>query len=364
MKLRLIYIVLLQIFTMLTPMTGTSQELGYGQLFPEIELSLPNDMDAARYLGLENPTRFTLSEIQSDIVLVEFLNVHCPHCQMQAPSYNELFKDIAASETGRGRITMLGIAVGNLPAEVEAFRKNYQVEYPIIVDADFSIWRSVYGEATPFSVYVRQTQPGQPGVVAGTHLGLNTGYKPLLAELIKLADIPPADMVAHAEATTQSGIDIKQLFSAAELEYRVRTAFINTGGGIREFSAIPLRSSRHVYTARMQAGDQQRTLFAELVSRPSVCDICHDVHFIYVFDIQGRIFGFESLQLTKYGNVNWNAKEIATMRSRLLGKSLLQKHKYNPQVDAISSATITSALIFDSLNQGSELLSELKEKGF
>jgi hypothetical protein len=52
------------------------------------------------------------------------------------------------------------------------------------------------------------------------------------------------------------------------------------------------------------------------------------------------------------------------MRDRLLGKSLLQKHSYNPQVDAISSATITSALIFDSLNQGQSLLQELREKGF
>jgi peroxiredoxin len=355
---------LLLLGILLSPGFASADPLSYGSQFPETALSLPNDPADASYLGLKNPTSFTLSRIKGDIVLVELLNVHCPHCQMQAPSYNELFKDIAASETARDSIKMLGIAVGNLPSEVETFRKTYQVAFPIVADADFSIWRTVYGQATPYTVYVRQTRPGQPGVVAGSHLGLNTHYKHLLAELIKLAGIPPAEMIAHAAATAQSSQILDQLFSDAELEYRIRTAFINTGGGIRSFSVIPLRSGRRVYTARMQVGDQQRTLFAEVVSRPSVCDICHDVHFIYVFDIQGRIFGFESLQLTKYGNVNWNAKEISTMRDRLLGKSLLQKHSYNPQVDAISSATITSALIFDSLNQGRALLDELKEKGY
>lgn len=347
-------------------LAGTVQAadgLAYGQPFPELALSLSADQDARGYLGVDDETSFTLSGVKAEIVLVEFLNVHCPHCQMQAPSYNELLKEIAkAGKTPR--IKLLGIAVGNLPEEVAAFRSTRQVQFPIVADSDFRIWRSIDGHATPYTVYVRQTESGKPGLVAGSHLGLNTHYQQLLDELDKLADVPPATIAVEAERTDKQQQAIVPLFSPTELEYRVRNAFLKTGGGIRQFDAVPLRSGRKVFVARMQAGDQQRTLFAEVVSRPSVCDICHDVHFIYVFDLQGRVLGFDSLQLTKYGNVNWNATEIATMRGRLLGKSLLQPHRYNPQVDAISSATITSALIFDSLNQGKELLQELKEKGF
>ena len=36
---------------------------------------------------------------------------------------------------------------------------------------------------------------------------------------------------------------------------------------------------------------------------------------------------------------------------------------FDPQVDAVSSATITSAIIFDSLAQGEALLAELREAG-
>jgi len=361
---RLTRLLLLPILCLLPLGTGMAADLSYGRPFPESALSLPNDAEAKAYLGIERPERFTLSEIKGALVLVEFLNVHCPHCQMQAPSYNELFKEIEKNRESRGRIKLLGIAIGNLPNEVTAFKNAYQVRFPIVADADFSIWRSVNGRATPYSVYVRQTRPGQPGIVAGTHLGLNTHYDLLLAELIKLADLAPEAMLAKTGQIAEAEQAVSRLFSDEELEYRVRTAFVDTGGVILDFARLALHSGRRVYAAHLQVGEQQRTLFAEVVSRPSVCDICHEVHFIYVFDIQGRIHGFESLQLTKYGNVNWNAGEIASMRGRLLGNSLLETHHFNPKVDAISSATITSAMIFDSLNQGKELLEELREKGF
>lgn len=351
------------IVSWLSPLHSIADGLNHGKPFPEAQLRLNDDPESNHYLGISNPGNFTLSKIRGELVLVEFLNVHCPHCQMQAPSYNELFKNIEARED-RDKIKMLGVAVGNLPYEVAAFRNAYQVQFPIVADTDFSIWRAVQGEATPYSVYVRQTEPGKPGIVAGTHLGLNTHYQALLNELVKLAGTSPESLVAQADQAAKKRHAIARLFSDDELEHRVRNAFVGTGGNITKFAKLSLSSGRQVYAAQLQSGDRQRLLFAEVVSRQSVCDICHDVYFIYIFDIQGQVFGFDSLQLTKYGNVNWNAGEISSMRSKLLGKSITQQHRFNPQVDAISSATMTSAIIFDSLNQGKALLGELKEKGF
>jgi hypothetical protein len=51
------------------------------------------------------------------------------------------------------------------------------------------------------------------------------------------------------------------------------------------------------------------------------------------------------------------------MRSRIFGKSLTKPFIFDSQVDAVSSATITSSIIFDSLSQGEKLLEELKVKG-
>ncbi|MBW1801279.1 MAG: hypothetical protein JRJ85_11190, partial [Deltaproteobacteria bacterium] len=106
-----------------------------------------------------------------------------------------------------------------------------------------------------------------------------------------------------------------------------------------------------------------RRLFAEVIGHPVPCDVCHDAHFIYVFDTSGKILRFLPLQLTKYGNEPWDEEDVAKMKDRILGLSILQPMTFDPAVDAVSSATITSAVIFDSIFQGREIIEELKRKG-
>jgi peroxiredoxin len=337
--------------------------VAFGDPFPEIRLPAPTESAARDYLGIAGREFFTPSQIKADVLLVEILNVYCPHCQMQMASFNELYNLIEKNAGTRGRIKMLGIAVGNLPDEVQTFTQRYQVPFPVLADPRFQAHRAIGGSATPFSIYVRQDKPGKPGVVAGTHLGLNTRYENLFAELQRLAAADVADLRRQGQAAERVRQTITPLFTEKELEYRVRTAFTTTGGRIADFARLDLRSGRRVYTALMRRGDHVERVFAEVTSRPSVCDICHDVHFIYLFDTSGKVTGFEPLQLTKYGNVNWNAGDVEKMRRRVVGRYLTVPHAYDPRVDAVTSATITSAIIFDSLEQGEELLQELRERG-
>ncbi len=339
------------------------QIIAFGDFFPEIELQAPKEAGARDYLGISEADFFTPSQVKADLLLVELLNVHCPHCQMQAPSYNELFKLLEANPETRGRIKMLAIAVGNLPGEVKAFKAGYQVNFPIIADSRFAAHRALGGSSTPFSIYLRQDLPGRPGVVAGTHHGLNTHYQNLFEELRSLASEEVAELRSQGMAAQKVSKAIEPLFTNKELELRVRKALIRAGGMIVDFSKVELRSGRRVYSALMERGQTRQRLFAEVTSRMSVCDICHDVHFIYVFDASGQVVGFEPLQLTKYGNVNWNAKEVSKMRERVVGKYLTAPPPFDPRVDAVTSATMTSAIIFDSLSLGEDLLQELRAKG-
>ena len=111
-------------------------------------------------------------------------------------------------------------------------------------------------------------------------------------------------------------------------------------------------------------GAVHRRLFAEVAVRHSICDVCHDVHFFYVFDSRGKVLAFEPLHLTKRDNKPWNAEEVAKMRDRLIGTSLVDPPAFNAGVDAVTSATITSAVIFDAVDQGKALLRELSDKGY
>lgn len=340
------------------------QPVVFGDTFPDLILQTPVGLPDRDYLGLPAAGTFTPSQIQADVVLVELLNVHCPHCQMQVPSYNELYQLIADDPAWRDRIKFIGIAVGNTPDEVARFRQNFNISFPIISDAGFLAYRAVGGSGTPFSIYLRQDRPGVPGVVAGTHLGLNTHYQKLYDELRSLADQEVAALRRegrHAEVTRNA---IADLYPEEDLQYRVRTAVLeNLQGIMSTFDRLDLRSGRRVYMARLRDGEQLRTVFAEVVSRSSICDICHDLHFIYLFDPTGKVLAFVPLQATKYGNVNWNTADVDKMRRRVVGRSLTSPAPFDPKVDAVTAATITSAMIFDSLNQGQSLLQELREKG-
>jgi len=337
--------------------------LAAGDDFPEIRLPAPAEAGARDYLGLPEGSSFTASQVRAEMLLVEILNTHCPHCQMQAASYNALYDLIEANPATRGRIKLLGIAVGNLPGEVSTFSRLFAIPFPVLADPRFAAHRAIGGSATPFSIYVRLQGPGKPGVVAGTHLGLNTHYENLYGELQRLAATDVAEVRRQGAAAERVRQAITPLFSEKELEYRVRSALIAAGGPISDFAPVELSSGRRVYTALVRKEGRPQRLFAEVTSRLSVCDICHDVHFIYVFDTAGRVTGFEPLQLTKYGNVNWSADDIEKMRRRVVGRHLAMPHAFDPQVDAVTSATITSAIIFDSLEQGQALLQELREKG-
>jgi hypothetical protein len=51
------------------------------------------------------------------------------------------------------------------------------------------------------------------------------------------------------------------------------------------------------------------------------------------------------------------------MRERILGRYIAKPYLFNPEVDAVSSATITSAIIIDAVFRGEKLLEELRDKG-
>ena len=66
----------------------------------------------------------------------------------------------------------------------------------------------------------------------------------------------------------------------------------------------------------------------------------------------------------KGDNLPWDAKEVEQMKEHLVGRSILHPVEFNAHLDAISTATITSALIVDSTNKATVLYEGLKDKGY
>ncbi len=249
---------------------------------------------------------------------------------------------------------MLGAAVGNNDLQIEDFVDIYAVDFPIVSDLSFKLHTAVGGGPTPFSLYLRR-DPGRPSVVAGTHLGLDKDMDDLFSYLKETLSLPVQEF---SELPVNKDIQdtLVESFLPPELRAeRIKQSF-GGFGPVSKFEVLELPSHRQVY--RAWVGD--RPLFAEVLARSAICDVCHNVHFYYLFDAQGKVVAFEPLHLTRYGNIRWTVEETAKMRKSVVGGYLTTPWNFDPQVDAISRATMTSAIIFNSLDQGSLLMEELE----
>ncbi len=334
-----------------------------GDTFPETSMPTPKSPDERQYLGLTDKTTFVLSKVKADLVLVEILSVYCPTCQRQAPHYNKLFDLIEKDPNLKGRIKLLGIAAGNGDMEIQKFKERLKIRFPIVQDIDFMMHEAIGGSRTPFSIYVRQSEEGQAGVVAGTHLGKQSEIDKLLADLGALMTLDRLAISAKGRDLERRAVSVEPVLADDEIRVKVMAAFKAVGGELSQFKQLGIEGAKQFYSGRVTHEGETRKLFAEVVSRPPTCDVCHDIHFIYVFDASGEVLDFEPLQLTKYGNDDWDEEDLAKMRARVMGRSLLKPWPFNPKTDAVTSATITSAVIFNSLSKGASLIQELKKKG-
>jgi peroxiredoxin len=334
-----------------------------GDLFPETNLKMVANPLGKKYLGLKDAESFTVNEIKADLILVEIMSVYCPSCQRQMRTYNKLFDLIENNPETKARIKMIGIAVGNSDKEVENFREKYEVPFPIIPDPHFVTHKAIGGSRTPFAIYVRQDPSGRAGVVVSTHLGFERKHKKLFSKLSTMMSMDLAAIRKEARQKKGETIQVKPVLTEQELEAKIKAIFATFNGKATQLQKVTLRSSQEVYTALIESEGAERRLFAKSISRPPTCDLCHDIHFIYVFDSAGEVLRFEPIHLTKYGNKPWDDKDIAKMRERLIGRYVFDSHGFDPEVDAVSSATITSAIIIDAVFREENLLQELREKG-
>ncbi len=334
-----------------------------GDSFPETPLPVPDDHGHRHYLGTSAKNSFTLKEVKADLIVVEILSVHCHSCQRQIKAYNELYQLIDADPQTSGRIKMIGIAAGNTPTEASQFIKRYNARFPIIPDPRYQLYNAIGETRAPFTIYVRQRPQIQPTIVAKTHFGLNLQYKKVFEELKQILTMDVASIPKAAPKNVAAQPVVTPVITQRELKVKITALFTHFGNPVAPLKNVTLDSSRNVYTGLVDQNGKQLRLFAEAVSRPPVCIDCHDIHFIYMFDPAGTVIGFEPIHLTKYGNELWGPDDIEKMRNRIIGRRLSESILFQPDVDAISSATITSSIIFNSLSRGGSLLEELKNKG-
>jgi peroxiredoxin len=344
-----------------------------GDFFPEYSFPMTLTRSDTEYLGLPQKffglvkgDNFSLKDVRADLIVVEFLTKYCFSCQLQAQVMNQVFSMVQQDPQLKERIKFIGIGAGNNEREVESFRKEKKVSFPLIPDLKFLAYEAI-GEpgALPFTIFIRKTDSGL--LVARTKTGLTRDPQMILKTM---NDSLKADW--NALLTQDKDLSVQKAraeklflrYKESELLNKAKESMRSAKWKVLNVAKVPLPDGEEIYVGEIQTGRQKSYLFAKLASRAPICDVCHATHFFFTFDEKGMIINFLPLQVTKVDNLPWEAKEVEQMKRRLVGRSILHPVDFDSQVDAISSATLTAALIVDSTNNATALYEGLKSKGY
>lgn len=144
-----------------------------GDRFPYVPLSTTEIQGFQKYLGLpQGKEVVTIVDIQADILLIEVLNVFCFPCQNQTLVLNRVYEMIESNPDLKGKVKIIGVALGNTKKVVDDFVKDYRLLFPVIPDPDVQSEKIIGpGLYTPFSLFLRRDASNKMGLVAGTHPG-------------------------------------------------------------------------------------------------------------------------------------------------------------------------------------------------
>ena len=338
-----------------------TKQIGFAIPFPDLTFSQVLSKEERIYLGIPQGKSFSFREIRGSLILIEFLSIYCVNCQRQAPIFNELYSSIEKDPRLKGKVKMIGVAAGNSLNEVEIFKKQYNVPYPIVSDSKFDAHTAVGSPRTPFTLWVRKDVQGKR-IVVSTHLGI-MDLKSVMDETKAVLQYDLA-LLKPKKGTIYEGDALKPPLTEEELMAKAKEGMESTGGKVLNIEKISLKDGDWIYLGKVDFGTYQKNLFSKLASRRAVCDICHDTFFIYTFDSEGKVIDIFPIQLTKIENLNWTEEDIKKLKSRTIGKSILNPFTFDPDVDSVSGATITAVLIFDSLDKAKEIYEKLKKEGY
>ena len=86
--------------------------------------------------------------------------MYCPYCQKEAPIVNDLYQLINKNVDLKKSVKIFGVGAGNTPFEVNVFRNQYNIQFPLISDNSFTVHTAVGGVRTPYFFVIRLKPDG------------------------------------------------------------------------------------------------------------------------------------------------------------------------------------------------------------
>jgi hypothetical protein len=381
MKIRMIKTTIIAFFFIIAVITNalcqqTNCYIFNGETFPDIIFQSILSKQHQKYLGISDSHReiydssdfysFTIRDTEADLVIIELINVHCFSCEKQAPIMNAIYNLIEIDNNLKNKIRMIGVCPGNTFQEVEKFKNQYSVPFPLIPDPQFEIYEAVGNQCgTPFILMARKNK--QEHIITWSHLG---SIADPLYFMQKIWDSLNIDIQRVVEKTKEKA-EVKTIIKKPKpyitdeiIKHKILASLERQRLNLLDLKKISLSNNQDIFVGKAKQENKITHFFTKLISQNPICDICHSIHFILMFDEKGIILDFMPIHITKHENVLLSLSENIKLRKRLTGKSILEPLNFDPRVDAISQATMSSALIFYSVGKTSAYYEELEQKGY
>ena len=199
----LVFITLLFLALSGSVLAATSSPVKGGKL-PVINLPIPKNSDEKSYLGLSGDGFFKVHQIKANGVLIKIFNLYCPICQSTAAAMAELYRQIEHNPDLKDKIKLIGIGAGNNLLEIEVFKQNHNIPFPIFPDENFKIHQALGEVRTPFYIAIKMYGDGSNEIVH-THLGGLTDAKAFLDLMVAAYGMKQEDLLIKEAASSPSG---------------------------------------------------------------------------------------------------------------------------------------------------------------
>ncbi len=139
--------------------------------FPDLTFENILSKDEQAYLGISRKKYFSFKEIKGSLVIVELTSTYCVSCKKNIPILNEFYQRIQKDPELKGKVKVIGIAIGNNRKEVEIFKNEYKVLYPLLADPDFSSHKAFGEPRVPYTMFVKRDVKGK-NITVKIHKGV------------------------------------------------------------------------------------------------------------------------------------------------------------------------------------------------
>lgn len=333
-------------------LTGTAHGLiKPGELFPRMRFDLSLHKDSSKYFGLKKDKEIDISEINAEVLMVEVLSVYCVSCMSQTAYDRELYSMIEENKKTAGKVKMIGIGAGNNLREVNKFIDEFSVPYPVFPDYTFAQYNQVGQVRTPFKVLLRKR--GGEFEIIKTEMGANEDVEGTFRTIVAILE------GRYQEKKKEESITAEIKPIDPSLVEQLLKEWLDQRGEPKKVKGLFEDSGMMVY----RIGSEEE-IYAVLVNRLSTCDVCKEVQFIYTMDRLGNVLDIIPIHLSKLYNETFDGNDVAKVKQHIVSRNVRENIPFNSDVDAITSATITSGLIYDSINKGGKIYDMLIEKGY